>query len=65
MLDQLSTLNLAAEDAILDMDDLDVLFGYERKKRLLPASLAISELGLDKSASTPFAFAKISNLIAR
>lgn len=51
-------------DTMLDSTDLGVLFAYERKKRLLPASLAISALGLEERASTPFAFATISNLIA-
>lgn len=52
------------DSMILELADLDVLFGYERKKRLLPASLAITGLGLDDKATTPFTFAKISNLIA-
>ena len=48
----------------LEVEDLEVLYAYERKKRLLPASLAIKGLSLEDKASTPFAFAKISNLIA-
>lgn len=49
---------------VLEVNDLEALYAYERKKRLLPASLAINALGLSAKASTPFAFAKISNLIA-
>jgi UDP-glucose:glycoprotein glucosyltransferase len=49
---------------VLEIDDLDALYSYERKKRLLPASFAIRGLDLADKASTPFAFAKISNLIA-
>jgi len=52
------------EATTLEIDDLEALYSYERKKRLLPASLAIQELGLESKASTPLAFAKISNLIA-
>ena len=48
----------------LEVEDLEVLYAYERKKRLLPAALAIESLGLEGKASVPFAFAKISNLIA-
>ena len=51
-------------DMNLEVADLDTLFAYERKKRLLPASMAIEGLGLAEKASTPYAFAKISNLIA-
>nr|OQO31437.1 hypothetical protein B0A51_02148 [Rachicladosporium sp. CCFEE 5018] len=46
------------------VDDFEALLSYERKKRLLPASAAIKVLGLSAKASTPLAFAKISNLIA-
>jgi UDP-glucose:glycoprotein glucosyltransferase len=48
----------------LEVEDLEVLYAYERKKRLLPAALAIQSLDLEEKASSPFAFAKISNLIA-
>lgn len=49
---------------VLVVDDLDTLLSYERKKRLLPAALAIEDLQLQSMASTPLAFARISNLIA-
>ncbi|EMC95967.1 glycosyltransferase family 24 protein [Baudoinia panamericana UAMH 10762] len=49
---------------ILELDDLEAVMAYERKKRLLPAALAIEGLGLQAKASTPSAFARISNLIA-
>ncbi|KAK3073090.1 killer toxin resistant protein [Teratosphaeriaceae sp. CCFEE 6253] len=49
---------------LLEVDDLETLLMYERKKRLLPAALAIEGLGLQDKASTPLAFAFISNLIA-
>ena len=52
------------ESTTLEAGDLEALFSYERKKRLLPASLAIQSLGLEDKASTPAAFAKISNVIA-
>ena len=45
-------------------DDLDALLTYERKQRLTPAALAIEAMGLQDKASTPTAFARISNLIA-
>ncbi|KAK4613296.1 UDP-glucose:glycoprotein glucosyltransferase [Fulvia fulva] len=48
----------------LDVSDLEALYSYERKKRLLPAAKAIEALGLAEKASTPLAFARISNLIA-
>ncbi|EME42212.1 glycosyltransferase family 24 protein [Dothistroma septosporum NZE10] len=48
----------------LDVSDLEALYSYERKKRLLPAAQAIEDLGLAGKASTPLAFARISNLIA-
>ena len=51
-------------DPLLELEDLEVLYSYERKKRLLPASLAIKGLDIEEKASSPFAFAKISNLIA-
>ena len=51
-------------DMNLEVTDLDTLFTYERKKRLLPASMAIEGLALSEKAATPYAFAKISNLIA-
>jgi UDP-glucose:glycoprotein glucosyltransferase len=50
--------------SMLTAEDIDALFSYEKKKRLLPAALAIQDLGLQSEASSPFAFAKISNLIA-
>ncbi|TKA65074.1 hypothetical protein B0A55_09741, partial [Friedmanniomyces simplex] len=49
---------------IIEVEDLETLLTYERKKRLLPAALAIEGLGLQEKASTPLAFAFISNLIA-
>ncbi|KAK5687608.1 killer toxin resistant protein [Elasticomyces elasticus] len=49
---------------LIEMEDLETLLAYERKKRLLPAALAIEGLGLQEKASTPLAFAFISNLIA-
>ena len=49
---------------IIEIDDLETLLAYERKKRLLPAALAIEGLGLQSKASSPLAFAFISNLIA-
>ena len=55
---------LQHNSSTLEVEDLDVLYAYERKKRLLPAALAIQGLGLEDKASSPFAFAKISNLIA-
>lgn len=51
-------------DMVLEVADIDTLFAYERKKRLLPASMAIESLELADKASSPYAFAKISNLIA-
>ncbi|KAK3671783.1 killer toxin resistant protein [Recurvomyces mirabilis] len=53
-----------AEQVVLEIDDLDALLSYERKKRLLPAALAIESLQLQDKASSPLAFALISNLIA-
>lgn len=50
--------------AVLDVDDLEALLAYERKKRLLPAALAVEGLQLQDKASTPLAFARISNVIA-
>ena len=50
--------------ATIDSNDLDSLMAYERKKRLLPAALAIEGLQLGSKASSPLAFARISNLIA-
>jgi UDP-glucose:glycoprotein glucosyltransferase len=50
--------------ATFEVDDLETLYTYERQKRLLSASLAIRALDLAEKAATPFAFAKISNLIA-
>jgi UDP-glucose:glycoprotein glucosyltransferase len=55
---------LEENSSTLEVEDLEVLYAYERKKRLLPAALAIESLGLEGKASAPFAFAKISNLIA-
>lgn len=48
----------------LTMDDFESLLSYERKKRLLPAVLAVESMGLMSKAQTPWAFARISNLIA-
>ena len=48
----------------ITIDDLDSLVTYERKQRLKPAALAIEAMGLQDKASTPAAFARISNLIA-
>ncbi|KXT01759.1 hypothetical protein AC578_2786 [Pseudocercospora eumusae] len=48
----------------LDVSDIETLLSYERKKRLLPAALAIEGLNLQEKASTPLAFARVSNLIA-
>lgn len=48
----------------VEVDDLEALMVYERKKRLLPAALAIEGLAIQDKASTPLAFARISNLIA-
>ncbi|KAF2487073.1 UDP-glucose:Glyco protein glucosyltransferase-domain-containing protein [Neohortaea acidophila] len=53
-----------ARGTTLGQDALVGLYTYERKKRLLPASLAIQGVGLEDKATTPFAFAKISSLIA-
>ena len=50
--------------SVLELEDLEVLYTYERRKRLLPAALAIQGLALEAKAALPFAFAKISNLIA-
>lgn len=55
---------LEEQSTALEVEDLEVLYAYERKKRLLPAALAIQSLGLENKAAAPFAFAKISNLIA-
>jgi len=49
---------------LLKIEDLDTLLSYERKKRLLPAALAVEGLQLKDKASSPLAFARISNLIA-
>ena len=54
---------LATSDDV-EKDDLETLLAYERKKRLIPAGTAIKELGLIEKAATPFAFAKLSNLLA-
>lgn len=48
----------------VEVEDLEALLGYERKKRLLPAALAIEAHSLADKAATPLAFARISNLIA-
>ncbi|KAH9837462.1 glycosyltransferase family 24 protein [Teratosphaeria destructans] len=50
--------------APLEVDDLETLLTYERKKRLLPAAFAIEALGLQDKAKEPVEFARISNLIA-
>ncbi|GAB7360826.1 hypothetical protein MBLNU230_g0812t1 [Neophaeotheca triangularis] len=52
-------------DQKIGSEDLESLLSYERKRRLLPTSMAIKALKLEDKASTPFAFAKISNLVAR
>lgn len=51
--------------ARIEIEDLESLLSYERRQRLLPASKAIRALKLEEKASTPFAFARISNLIAQ
>ncbi|WPH00603.1 glycosyltransferase family 24 protein [Acrodontium crateriforme] len=48
----------------LEAIDFATLLDYERKKRLLPAALAIESLPADKRPKTPLAFARMSNLIA-
>ncbi|USW55952.1 Putative UDP-glucose:Glycoprotein Glucosyltransferase [Septoria linicola] len=53
-----------ANDVPLEVPDLETLLVFERKRRLLPAARAIEALGLQQKASTPLAFARISNLIA-
>jgi UDP-glucose:glycoprotein glucosyltransferase len=53
-----------SQEVILQISDLETVMSYERKQRLLPAAKAIEELGLQTKASTPQAFARISNLIA-
>ncbi|KAF2724332.1 glycosyltransferase family 24 protein [Polychaeton citri CBS 116435] len=53
-----------AADAVIEVEDFEALLAYERKQRLLPASAAIKGLGIETKAATPYAFAKISNLIA-
>ncbi|KAF2174090.1 glycosyltransferase family 24 protein [Zasmidium cellare ATCC 36951] len=53
-----------SDTADLEVSDLEALLSYERKKRQLPTALAIEALGLGERASTPVAFARISNLIA-
>lgn len=52
------------EPTTISIIDLETLYSYERKKRFLPAALAIEDLKLQEKASTPLAFARISNLIA-
>ena len=50
--------------AAFDKNDFEALLSYERKKRLVPAALAIKEVrGTDGSLS-PLEFAKYSNIIA-
>ncbi|SMR56403.1 unnamed protein product [Zymoseptoria tritici ST99CH_3D1] len=53
-----------AQETVLEVADLEALFSYERKRRLLPAALAIESLKLQDKASTPLAFARVSNVIA-
>lgn len=53
-----------SESTTLEVTDLETLYSYERKNRFLPAALAIEDLNLQGKASTPLAFARISNLIA-
>lgn len=48
----------------ISADDFGALLTYERKQRLSPAALAIKAMGIQEKASTPLAFARISNLIA-
>lgn len=50
--------------ASFNVDDLAALLIYEEDKRLIAAAGAIDSLGLTEKASTPLAFAKLSNLIA-
>jgi len=52
-------------DTTLELADLETLFAYERKKRLLPASMALEGLKLTDKATVPYTFARLSNLIAR
>lgn len=53
-----------SDAATLGVEDLETLYSYERKRRLLPAAAAIEDLKLQSKASTPLAFARVSNLIA-
>jgi UDP-glucose:glycoprotein glucosyltransferase len=53
-----------AHSTLLEVADLEALFSYERKRRLLPAALAIEGLKLQNKASSPLAFARVSNVIA-
>ncbi|GIZ48407.1 hypothetical protein CKM354_001146900 [Cercospora kikuchii] len=53
-----------SDDVSIESSDIETLLTYERTRRLLPAALAIEALGLHQKASTPLAFARISNLIA-
>ncbi|KAI7481716.1 UDP-glucose,glycoprotein glucosyltransferase [Hortaea werneckii] len=53
-----------SSNASVEMEDLEALLEYERKKRLLPTALAIDDLQIRDKASSPLAFARISNLIA-
>lgn len=52
------------DDVSLGISDIETLLAFERKRRFLPASLAIEALGIQEKASTPLAFARITNLIA-
>lgn len=49
----------------LSSSDMEDLMAYELKRRLLPASATIKALHLRDKATTPLAFSRISNLIAR
>ncbi|RMY53615.1 hypothetical protein D0864_14073 [Hortaea werneckii] len=53
-----------SSNASVEVEDLEALLEYERKKRLLPTALAIDDLQIRDKASSPLAFARISNLIA-
>ncbi|KAF4554549.1 Glucosyltransferase-like protein [Elsinoe fawcettii] len=57
------TVNLPTS-ARLDIDDLEMLLSYERKKRLQPVGQALKALDLSSKAAKPYAFARLSNLVA-
>ncbi|KAG8628649.1 hypothetical protein KVT40_002514 [Elsinoe batatas] len=56
-------ISIPAESTI-DVDDLEMLLSYERKKRLLPVSKALKALDLLPRASKPYTFSRLSNLVA-